>query len=81
MVMALFVVSGTWLWGPLMLILLFIIGIYFTLCLRCMQFKKFFKAEKLTYVKCTGFREDNITPLQSQLGAVGGRIGNRNPGC
>ena len=68
--------SATWLWGPPMLILLSIVGIYFTLRLRCLQLKKFFKAARLTYIKRTGSGEGNITPLQSLLGALGGIIGN-----
>ena len=70
--------AANWLWGPPMLILLFIIGVYFTLRLKGLQFSQIFKAGKLTYTKRTGKGEGNITPLQSLFSALGGLIGNGN---
>ena len=67
---------ATWLWGPQMLILLCIAGIYFTVHLKGIQFTKFFEVAKLTFTKRTGSGEGNITPLQSLFGALGGIIGN-----
>lgn len=70
--------AATWLWGPPMLIFLSLIGIYFTIRLRGLQFSRFFTAGKLAYKYRTGKGEGNITPLQSLLSALGGVIGNGN---
>lgn len=65
-------------WGYPMLIFLTLIGIYFTIRLKGLQFSKFFKAGGLTYKFRKGQGEGNITPLQSLFGALGGIIGNGN---
>ena len=70
--------AANWLWGPPMLIFLFIIGVYFTLRLKGLQFTQIFRAGILTYTKRTGEGEGNITPLQSLFSALGGLIGNGN---
>jgi AGCS family alanine or glycine:cation symporter len=70
--------AANWLWGPPMLIFLFIIGIYFTLRLKGLQFSQIFRAGKLTYTQRTGSGEGNITPLQSLFGALAALIGNGN---
>jgi AGCS family alanine or glycine:cation symporter len=61
-----------------MLIFLFVIGVYFTLRLKGLQFTQIFRAGILTYTKRTGEGEGNITPLQSLFSALGGLIGNGN---
>lgn len=65
-------------WGYPMLIFLTLIGIYFTIRLKGLQFTNFFKAADLTYKFRKGKGEGNLTPLQSLLGALGGIIGNGN---
>ena len=70
--------AATWLWGPPMIIILAIGGVYFTLRMKGLQFAEFFKAAKYTITKRTGSGEGNITPLQSMYGALGGLIGNGN---
>ena len=65
-------------WGYPMLIFVTLIGIYFTLRLKGLQFTHFFKAGRLTYQFRKGRGEGNITPLQSLFGALGGMIGNGN---
>ncbi len=70
--------AATWLWGPPMLVFLSVIGVYFTLRLRGLQFTHIFRAGKLTYTKRVGKGEGNITPLQSFFSALGGLIGNGN---
>ena len=70
--------AATWVWGPPMIIILSIAGVFFTLRMRGLQFSQFFKAAKYTYTKRTGSGEGNITPLQSLLSALGGLIGNGN---
>lgn len=74
------VLSGvaTWIWAYPMLILLFSAGIYFTIRLKGLQFRKFFTAAKLTYKIRAGSGSGNISPLQSLFGALGGMIGNGN---
>jgi AGCS family alanine or glycine:cation symporter len=69
---------ANWLWGPPMLVFLFIVGVYFTLRFKGLQFIQIFKAGKLTYTQRTGSGEGNITPLQSLFSALGGLIGNGN---
>ncbi len=69
---------ASWIWGPPMLILIFGVGLYFTLRLKGLQFSKLLFAGKLTYSKRTASGEGNITPLQSLFGALGGLIGNGN---
>jgi len=71
-------IAATWLWGPPMLLFLFLIGVYFTFRLKGLQFSKILKAGKLTYTQRLGTGEGNITPLQSLFGALGGLIGNGN---
>lgn len=70
--------SATWLWGYPMLIFLSLVGVYFSLRLKGLQFTRFFKAGQLTYKYRTGAGEGNITPLQSLFSALGGVIGNGN---
>jgi len=70
--------AATWLWGPPMLILLSIIGLYFTIRLKGLQLSQIVRASKLTYTQRAGSGEGNITPLQSLFGALGGLIGNGN---
>ncbi len=70
--------AATWLWGPPMLILLSIVGFYFTIRLKGLQLSQIVRAGKLTYTQRAGSGEGNITPLQSLLGALGGLIGNGN---
>jgi len=70
--------SATWLWGPPMLIFLSIIGVYFTLRLKGLQFRFFIKSAKLTYTSRSSSGEGNISPVQSLLSALGGLIGNGN---
>lgn len=69
---------ANWLWGPPMLIFLFVIGTVFTLMMKGLQFSQIFKAAKLTYTKRAGSGEGNITPLQSFFSALGGLVGNGN---
>ncbi|MFC1564850.1 alanine/glycine:cation symporter family protein [candidate division KSB1 bacterium] len=69
---------ATWLWGPPMLIVLSLVGIYFTLRLRGLQFTRFFRSAKLTFVSKAETGEGNITPLQALYSALGGVIGNAN---
>jgi AGCS family alanine or glycine:cation symporter len=61
-----------------MLIFLSIVGVYFTLRLKGLQFTRFLQAGQLTCKYRTGTGEGNITPLQSLLSALGGLIGNGN---
>jgi len=70
--------AATWLWGPPMLIFLFLTGAIFTILMKGLQFSQFFKSGKLTYTQRTGSGEGNITPLQSFFGALGGLVGNGN---
>ncbi len=70
--------SATWLWGPPMLIFLSLIGIYFTIMLRGMQFTRFFKSAKLTFFQKKSKGEGNISPIQALYSALGGVIGNGN---
>ncbi len=69
---------ATWIWGYPMLLTLFLIGIYFSIRLKGLQFSKFLKAAKLTYKTRTSKGKGNISPLQSLFGALGGIIGNGN---
>ena len=69
---------ATWMWGYPMLVFLSLVGIYFTIRLRGLQFSRFFQAGSLTYRYRTGKGEGNITPLQSLFSALGGVIGNGN---
>lgn len=71
---------ATFLWGYPMLAFLTMIGIYFSIRLKGLQFSHFLKAGKLTYKYREGKGEGNLTPLQSLLGALGGIIGNGNLG-
>ncbi len=70
--------AANWLWGPPMLLFLFLIGVYFTLRLNGLQFIQILRAGKLTYTQRTGSGEGNITPLQSFYGALAALIGNGN---
>lgn len=70
--------AASWLWSYPMIILLFSAGIYFTIRLKGLQFRKFFKAAKLTYTTRTASGKGNISPIQSLFGALGGMIGNGN---
>ncbi|MCP4725102.1 MAG: sodium:alanine symporter family protein [bacterium] len=69
---------ATWLWGPPMLIVLSVIGVYFTIRLRGLQFTHFFKSAKLTFTSKKEAGEGNITPMQALYSALGGVIGNAN---
>ncbi len=69
---------ASWIWVYPMLIVLFSIGIYFTIRLKGLQFNKIFKAAKLTYRTRRGSGKGNISPIQSLFGALGGMIGNGN---
>ncbi len=69
---------ATWLWGQPMLLFLTLVGTYFTIRLKGLQFKQFFSSGKLTYTYRTASGEGNITPLQSLFSALGGIIGNGN---
>lgn len=70
--------AATLVWGPPMLIVLSLVGVYFTIRLRGLQFSQILRAGKLTWTQRTGSGEGNITPLQSLFSAVGGLIGNAN---
>ncbi len=70
--------AATWLWGPPMLTVLFLVGIYFTLRLKGLQFRSLLRSAKLTIRNRTGRGAGNITPLQSIFSALGGMIGNAN---
>lgn len=69
---------ATWIWAYPMIIVLFSIGIYFTIRLKGLQFSKIFKAGKLTYKTRRSTGKGNISPIQSLFGALGGIIGNGN---
>ncbi|MCK5148528.1 sodium:alanine symporter family protein [bacterium] len=70
--------AATWLWGPPMLIVLFLVGFYFTIKLKGLQFTSLLQAGRLTCRKQHAEGEGNITPLQSLFSALGGLIGNGN---
>ena len=70
--------AASWLWSYPMIIVLFSVGIYFTIRLKGLQFRTFIKASKLTYKTRTGVGKGNISPLQSLFGALGGMVGNGN---
>jgi AGCS family alanine or glycine:cation symporter len=72
--------AATQLWGFPMLIFLSIVGIYFTLRLKGLQFRCFLESARLAYRYRTGKGEGNISPLQSLFSALGGVIGNGNLG-
>ena len=63
-----------------MLIFLTLVGVYFSLRLKGLQFRYFFRAAHLAYRYRTGEGEGNISPLQSLFAALGGIIGNGNLG-
>ena len=71
---------ATFLWGYPMLGFLTLIGIYFTVRLKGLQFSRFLKAGRLTYRHREGKGEGNLPPLHALYGALGGMIGNGNLG-
>jgi len=72
--------SATWMWGFPMLGFLSVVGVYFTIRLKGLQFRGFLKSAQLAHIYRAGTGEGNISPLQSLLSALGGVIGNGNLG-
>ncbi len=70
--------AATWLWGPPMLIFLFVVGLYFSLRLKGIQFMRLVQSAKLTFTTRKSTGEGNITPWQSLQSVLGGMIGNGN---
>jgi len=70
--------AATTLWSYPMLIFLTVLGIYFTVRLKGLQFSRFFKAGRYMVKYRQGRGEGNLTPLQSLFSALGGIIGNGN---
>lgn len=72
--------SASWLWGLPMLMVLSLVGVYFTCRLKGLQIRYFLSSARLAYRYRKGTGEGNISPLQSLYSALGGVIGNGNLG-
>jgi AGCS family alanine or glycine:cation symporter len=62
-------------WGPPLLILIFVVGIYLTILLRGMQFRYLGYALVQTFRKTGDDEKGDITPFQSLMTALAGAIG------
>ena len=69
---------ATAIWSYPMLTFLTLVGMFFTVRLRGLQFIRFFKAGWFTAKYRRSCGEGNMTPLQSLFSALGGIIGNGN---
>jgi len=65
-------------WGPQMLIFILGSGIYFSIRLKVIQFRKFRTAVKVSVKSARSSGEGNITPYQALMSALSGIVGNGN---
>jgi len=65
-------------WGPQMLFFILGSGIYFSLRLKFIQFRKFKTAVNETTKSFSSLGEGNITPYQALMSALSGIVGNGN---
>lgn len=69
---------ANFIWGPQMLIFILGSGIYFSIRLKAIQFRKFKFAVTATTKSFRSSGEGNITPYQALMSALSGIIGNGN---
>jgi len=62
-------------WGLPLLLLLSVVGVYLTIRLRGIQFRRFWYAHKLAFTKCDGKGEGDISHFQALMTALAGTIG------
>lgn len=65
-------------WGPQMLLFILGSGIYFSIRLKAIQFRKFKSAVKASTTSFQSSGEGNITPYQALMSALSGIVGNGN---
>lgn len=66
------------LWGPQMLLFILGSGIYFSIRLKAIQFRKFKSAVKASTTSFKSSGAGNITPYQALMSALSGIVGNGN---
>jgi len=69
---------ANFLWGPQMLVFILGSGIYFSIRLKVIQFRKFKTAVKAVAKSYQSSGEGNITPYQALMSALSGILGNGN---
>lgn len=66
---------NNFIWGPPLLILLTVVGVYLTIRLRGIQFRYFWYAHKLAFSKDDGKSEGDISHFQALMTALAATIG------
>src|SRR5258708_17237836 len=65
----------SWVWGPPLLILLVVVGLYLTLCTRGLQFRYLFYAHKLAFTRHDDKAAGDISHFQAVMTALAATIG------
>lgn len=69
---------ANFIWGPQMLVFILGSGIYFSIRLKFIQFRRFKSAVKACSTSFKSSGEGNITPYQALMSALSGIVGNGN---
>jgi len=69
---------ANFIWGPHMLLFILGSGIYFSIRLKAIQFRRFKSAVKASSTSFKSSGEGNITPYQALMSALSGIVGNGN---